>query len=154
MTAQLPPPGDDQDERGVADNDDLLTLMIDELQRNWEREDNAANDELVIRIREHLRSQRPATPSPFGDTGSEWDGYPAEWNEDWAAVPRLPQHTQTVADDLAYWSGHGVQVVSIRPRIDGVGAVIGIRRLTNHIVTAMRERYAFPVHCWDALPPA
>ena len=65
----------------------------------------------------------------------------------------MPEHTQAVADDVDYWSEHGVQVISIRPRVDGSGAVIGVRRLTNHIVTAMRQRYSFPVYCWDAPEP-
>jgi len=155
MTDDFPRPGDDQGEQVIRDDGDLLANLISQLQRNWDRDDNAANDDLVVRIREHMRSQRDAAAPPRWDTTPALDvECPTGWDEDTTAGRRLPEHPQAVADDLGYWSGHGVQVVSIRSRIDGSGAVIGVHRLTNHIITAMQQRYAFPVHCWDAPSPS
>src|ERR1051326_4210585 len=135
------------------------------MQQNWDLGDNAANDDLVFEIREHIRRQRVTTESGCPDLsptpheqaldGPAQDGHPPKWDDDMTRDRWMPEHTQAVADDVDYWSEHGVQVVSIRPRVDGSGAVIGVRRLTNHIVTAMRQRYSFPVYCWDApSPPA
>lgn len=139
-----------------------LAALIDQLQQNWDLGDNAANDDLVFEIREHIRRQRLLAESggtgrpPARDRGPE--GHPPEGHQqgsegDMSGGRWMPEHTQAVADDVGYWSAHGVQVVSIRPRVDGSGAVIGIRRLTNHIATAMQQRYNFPVYCWDAPPP-
>lgn len=38
----------------------LLATLIEQLQENWDHDNNAANDELVMRIREHIRRQRAA----------------------------------------------------------------------------------------------
>lgn len=154
MADEFPRPSDDRGDQVIAGNDDPLTTLIDQLQRNWDQGDNAANDDLVVRIRERIRCQREADAPDRRDTIPDPDGYPTEGYDDRAVAGRLPEHPQAVADDLGYWSGHGVQVVSIRSRIDGSGAVIGIHRLTNHITTAMQERYAFPVYCWDAPSPS
>lgn len=147
--------------RYPADGDNPLAALIDQMQQNWDLGDNIANDDLVIRIREHIREQRlqaevcsvdraAARPGdligPYRDRGTGAGG-------DMAGGRWLPEHTQAVADDVDYWSRHGVHVVSIRPRVDGCGAVIGVRRLTNHIAVAMQQRYSFPVYCWDAPPP-
>lgn len=145
-------PGDGQGEQIVAEDDDTLVTLIAQLQRNWDRDDNAANDDLVVRIRERIRRRRALAAPDDGDSRPEPGGCPTGWEADLAVARWLPEHTQAVANDLGYWSGHGVRVVSIRPRIDGSGAVIGVHRLTSHIATAMQQRYAFPVYCWDALP--
>ncbi len=154
---------DDQDQRVVVSDENPLAALIDQLQRNWDQGDNAANDDLVVRIREHIRRQRSNDDLGRDDltpalrfAGREDDGGRVDDGgrmDDMAAVRWIPENTQAVADDVDYWSEHGVQVVSIRPRVDGSGAVIGVRRLTNHIVTAIQQRYPFPVHCWDASPP-
>lgn len=151
------------DDYSIAGRENPLAALIDQMQQNWDLGDNAANDDLVIEIREHIRRQRvtaefggPDSPltryGPVRERPAQ-GGHPPKWDEDMIDSRWMPENTQAVAEDVDYWSEHGVQVVSIRPRIDGSGAVIGVRRLTNHIATAMRQRYSFPVHCWDAPPP-
>lgn len=133
-----------------------LAALIDQMQQNWDLGDNAANDDLVFEIREHIRRQRMAAESGGTDlppTRDHLGGPPQGREGDMSGGRWMPEHTQAVADDVDYWSEHGVQVISIRPRVDGSGAVIGVRRLTNHIATAMQQRYNFPVYCWDAPPP-
>lgn len=144
-----------------------LAALIDQMQQNWDLGDNAANDDLVVEIREHIRRQRvkesgysDLSPARRGHVtgGHAMDGrlmgaHPFGRDDEMTCGRWMPEHTQAVADDVDYWSQHGVQVISIRPRVDGSGAVIGVRRLTNHIATAMQQRYNFPVYCWDAPPP-
>ena len=147
---------------GTVSRKNPLAALIDQLQQNWDLGDNVANDDLVVEIRAHIRRQRMTTefgcpdlsPTQHGRTleGHPQGGYPSKRDDDMTGG-WVPEHTQAVADDVDYWSEHGVQVVSIRPRLDGSGAVIGVRRLTNHIATAMQQRYNFPVYCWDAPSP-
>jgi hypothetical protein len=58
MTAEPTPSGDYLDRQLVPGYDSLLTNLIEQMHRNWDQGDNAANDDLVVRIREHIRSQR------------------------------------------------------------------------------------------------
>lgn len=142
---------------GFGDNP--LAALIDQMQQNWDLGDNAANDDLVIQIREHIRQQRLRADVYSVDRAQEQPEHP-EYEENPSApgadMPGgrwMPEHTQAVADDVDYWSEHGIQVVSIRPRVDGSGAVIGVRRLTDHVAAAMQQRYSFPVYCWEAPLP-
>lgn len=57
MTADLALFSDDPD--GVAtDHANSLGAMIDQLRKNWDLGDDAANDDLVVQIRQHIRNQR------------------------------------------------------------------------------------------------
>lgn len=155
------------DDSDTVGRENPLAALIDQMQQNWDLGDNAANDDLIVEIREHIRTQRrkefdciDLPPTRNGHamgghamSGHPLGGHPPGRDDDMTCGPSMPEHTQAVADDVGYWSEHGVQVVSIRPRLDGSGAVIGVRRLTNHIATAMQQRYNFPVYCWDAPPP-
>ena len=137
----------------VIDRENPLAALIDQLQQNWDLGNNAANDDLVVQIRDHIRRQRSRAEFGCADLAAAQADQRTGTDADLAGGRWLPEHTQAVADDVDYWSEQGVQVVSIRPRIDGSGAVIGVRRLTNHIASAMQQRYSFPVYCWDAPPP-
>lgn len=139
--------------RRPGGGDNPLAALIDQMQQNWDLGDNAANDDLVIRIREHIRQQRLQTDAYSVERAPAQDNPSRGTDADPVGGRWMPEHTQAVADDVDYWSAHGVQVVSIRPRVDGSGAVIGVRRLTNHIAAAMQQRYSFPVYCWEAPPP-
>jgi hypothetical protein len=136
----------------TKDWDNPLAALIEQMQQNWDLGNNAANDEVVIQIRAHILRQRLDAALCAADPVSAVEGPPRGPDQEASDSWWMPEHTQAVADDVEYWSAHGVQVVSIRPRVDGSGAVIGVRRLTNHIVTAMQQRYSFPVYCWDASP--
>lgn len=140
------------DDQPTPGRDNPLAALIDQLQQNWDLGNNAANDDLVVQIREHIRRQRLTAEAGSPDPEPAQQRPPMSGDGDMTGGRWMPEHTQAVADDVGYWSEHGVQVVSIRPRVDGSGAVIGVRRLTNHIATAMQQRYSFPVYCWDAPP--
>lgn len=56
----LNPVDSDQGENSAPRSADLLATLIEQLQENWDHDDNAANDELVMRIRELIRRQRAA----------------------------------------------------------------------------------------------
>lgn len=147
MTTQQPPPPC----RGPGEcppDGSALAALIDQLRQNWDTDDHAANDDLVIRIRELIRSQRESGGPEYPD-GAE-DDEPLGPDEPTRGAAPMHEHTKAVVDDVDYWSEHGVQVVSVRARVDGPGAVVGVRRLTNTVIAAMQARYAFPVYCWDA----
>lgn len=57
MTAGLAGFSDNPDGVG-ADHANSLAAMIDQLQENWDRGDDEANDDLVLQIRQHIRRQR------------------------------------------------------------------------------------------------
>jgi len=57
MTADLAVFSDNPD--GVGDDHaNPLAAMIDQLRENWDRGNDAANDDLVVQIRQHIRRQR------------------------------------------------------------------------------------------------
>ncbi len=58
MSSEPTPVGEDLDGAPLEDGDVLLTALIEQMHRNWDQGNNAANDDLVVRIREHIRSQR------------------------------------------------------------------------------------------------
>lgn len=49
---------DDNPDGVGADHVNSLAAMIDQLQQNWDLGDDAANDDLVLQIRQHIRRQR------------------------------------------------------------------------------------------------
>lgn len=57
MTADPAAFGDSPDCVG-ADHANPLAAMIDQLQQNWHLGDDAANEDLVVQIRQHIRRQR------------------------------------------------------------------------------------------------
>ncbi len=153
MSAGEPAPlTDAQDEWAAPAQENLLAALIDQMQQNWDLGNDAANDVLVVQIREHIRRQRVRAEPGCAEPAPPRRRHPIGRDGDVAGGRWMPEDTQAVADDVDYWSEHGVQVVSIRPRVDGSGAVIGVRRLTNHITIAMQQRYTFPVYCWDVPP--
>jgi hypothetical protein len=66
---ELGPAGRVQDECGTPEPADLLATLIEQLQENWDHGDNAANDDVVMRIREHIRRQQAAAPGPRTSRG-------------------------------------------------------------------------------------
>lgn len=52
------PSGDYRGEQTLAGADSVLTDLIEQMHRNWDQGNNAANDDLVVQIREHIRRQR------------------------------------------------------------------------------------------------
>jgi hypothetical protein len=63
------PPGD-QDELVIDAQNVSLAALVEQMHQNWDRGDNAANDDLVVQIREHIRRHQAATPALV--TGSVW----------------------------------------------------------------------------------
>lgn len=66
VTDELPPmiggpSGEFRGEQTLAGADFLLTDLIEQMYRNWDQGNNAANSDLVVRIREHIRHQRKTT---------------------------------------------------------------------------------------------
>lgn len=57
MTADAAALSDSPDGVG-ADHANSLAAMIDQLQHNWHLGDDAANEDLVGQIRQHIRMQR------------------------------------------------------------------------------------------------
>jgi hypothetical protein len=58
MISEPTPSGAQSDGQVATSSDSLLTTLIEQMHRNWDQGNNAANDDLVVRIREHIRSQR------------------------------------------------------------------------------------------------
>ncbi|MGH3794524.1 MAG: hypothetical protein ACRDRT_06005 [Pseudonocardiaceae bacterium] len=58
MTRELIPDSDDQDEQYVLIPPNRLAALVDQMQRNWDHDNHAANEVLVVRIREHIRQQQ------------------------------------------------------------------------------------------------
>ncbi|MFN2496392.1 MAG: hypothetical protein ABR608_10875 [Pseudonocardiaceae bacterium] len=58
MIGEAPPSGEHRGEAALAGADSVLTTLIEQMHRNWDQGNNAANDDLVVRIRDHIRSQR------------------------------------------------------------------------------------------------
>ena len=73
MSGEPTPADEDLDGPALPDGDALLTTLIEQMHRNWDQGDNAANDVLMVRIREHIRSQRETamTGSPRCQDHSE-----------------------------------------------------------------------------------
>lgn len=66
MSCELPPDPDyDQDEPGI-DQENSLAALIDRMAQNWDQGNNAANDDLVVQIREHIRQQQATTALLIG----------------------------------------------------------------------------------------
>ena len=63
------PPGD-QDELVIDGQNMSLAALVDQMHQNWDRGDNAANDDLVVQIRDHIRRHQTATPALL--TGGVW----------------------------------------------------------------------------------
>ncbi|MCA1705207.1 MAG: hypothetical protein LC808_18900 [Actinobacteria bacterium] len=62
----------DHDGRSTPMPADPLATLIEQLQENWHHDNHAANDELVMRIREHIRRQQAAArPHPNRDDAAE-----------------------------------------------------------------------------------
>ncbi|MGH3904428.1 MAG: hypothetical protein ACRDTE_09595 [Pseudonocardiaceae bacterium] len=53
-----PPHPDDQDQLITDSQENPLAALIDQMQQNWDRGNNAANDDLVFQIRQHIRQQQ------------------------------------------------------------------------------------------------
>lgn len=76
MCESLPSAGD-QDELLAIDGQDIsLAVLLDQIHQNWALGDNAANDDLVMQIREHIRRRQAATqrttkPAVMGGAGGE-----------------------------------------------------------------------------------
>lgn len=51
------PSGEYRPEPALTDADSVLTTLIEQMHRNWDQGNTVANDDLVVRIREHIRSQ-------------------------------------------------------------------------------------------------
>ncbi|MGH3798123.1 MAG: hypothetical protein ACRDSP_25005 [Pseudonocardiaceae bacterium] len=61
MSCESPPHPDDQDELATDSQENPVAALIDQMTRNWDHGNNAANDDLVVRIREHIRQQQTTT---------------------------------------------------------------------------------------------
>ena len=53
--SQPPRPHGDQGELVIEGQESFLAALVDQMHRNWALGDNAANDELVVQIRDHIR---------------------------------------------------------------------------------------------------
>ncbi|MGH3907179.1 MAG: hypothetical protein ACRDTE_23835 [Pseudonocardiaceae bacterium] len=73
MSCELTPHPDDQYELVIDSPGNRLAALIDQMEQNWDQGNNAANDDLVVRIREHIRQQQATTALLIGD-GREQNG--------------------------------------------------------------------------------
>lgn len=73
MSCELTPHPDDQCELVGDSPGNRLAALIDQMEQNWDQGNNAANDDLVVRIREHIRQQQATTALLIGD-GREQNG--------------------------------------------------------------------------------
>ncbi|MGH3978023.1 MAG: hypothetical protein ACRDRZ_03315 [Pseudonocardiaceae bacterium] len=48
------------DEQVIASREDLTAALLGQMERNWERGDNAANDDLVVQICDVIRLRQEA----------------------------------------------------------------------------------------------
>ena len=62
MCDALPSPGN-HDKLVINDQATSLVALVDQMHQNWDRGDNAANDDLVVQIREHIRRHQSFTPA-------------------------------------------------------------------------------------------
>lgn len=53
-----PPHPDDQDQLVIESQKNSLAALIDQMRQNWDQDNNAANDDLVVQIRQHIRQQQ------------------------------------------------------------------------------------------------
>ena len=72
MSCELTPHPDGQYELVSDSPGNRLAALIDQMEQNWDQGDDAANDDLVVRIREHIR-QQVTTALLIGD-GREQNG--------------------------------------------------------------------------------
>ncbi len=73
MSCELRPHPDEQYELVIDSPGNRLAALIDQMEQNWDQGNNAANDDLVVRIREHIRQQQATTALLTGD-GREQNG--------------------------------------------------------------------------------
>ncbi|HEU0086555.1 MAG TPA: hypothetical protein VFQ77_02685 [Pseudonocardiaceae bacterium] len=58
MSGDPPPQREEENAQGGPGRGHPLADLIDQLQQNWDQGDNAANDDIVVQIREHIRRQQ------------------------------------------------------------------------------------------------
>ncbi|MGH3925999.1 MAG: hypothetical protein ACRDTT_24600 [Pseudonocardiaceae bacterium] len=60
MSCEPSPRPDDQDDLVIDRQENPLVALIYQMEQNWDQGNNAANDDLVVQIREHIRRQQAA----------------------------------------------------------------------------------------------